>query len=270
MRVVMVVLDAFPNALVDEVRTPTLSRLSAEGGRSRSGGVAEATAATYPNNATFVTGRSTLDHGIITNKVLDRGRWLAAAKVGPAVPTLFDACRTEGRATLAVVGDQNLIGTVGGAVADMHWPPQGVVPNDTPRSPSGYLPDAEVIRALGQADLDVDFAFVQLDEVDGARHRHGAWSDEAEEQCHRTDASLGDLVELLGPGWGDTVLLVLSDHDQEDVGDQEPADFVGHLPDGVEVCHQGTASLLVGPMSDAELFTLPGVVGWTSLDATHH
>lgn len=270
MRVVMVVLDAFPNALVDEGLTPNLARLSSEGGRSRLGGVAEATAATYPNHATFVTGRSTVDHGIITNKVLDRGRWLDAATVGPAVPTLFDACRTEGRATLAVVGDQNLIGTCGAPVADTHWPPRGVVPKGTPRSASGYLPDAEVIRVLGETDLEVDFAFVQLDEVDGVRHRHGAWGDEATEQCHRTDASLGQLVELLRPRWDDTVMLVLSDHDQEDVGPQEPADFVGHLPDGVEVCHQGTSSLLVGPMTETELASLPGVVGWTSLDGTHH
>ncbi|MEM9564451.1 MAG: alkaline phosphatase family protein [Actinomycetota bacterium] len=266
----MVVLDAFPNALVDAELTPTLHRLAEEGGRSRAGGVAETTAATYPNHATFVTGRPTVDHGVITNKVLRGGLWVDAAKVGPAVPTLFDACRAEGRSSVAVVGDQNLVGVCGARTADVHWPPQGVVPDGTPRSASGYLPDDEVIRVLGETDLDVDFVFVQIDEVDGARHRFGAWSDEASEQCHRTDAALGRLVEQLRPRWDDTVLVVLSDHDQEDVGRADPADFAGHLPDGVEVCHQGTASLLVGPMTDADLLALPGVVGATSLDEAHH
>ncbi len=270
MRVVMVVLDAFPHALVDERLTPTLHHLAAEGGRSRAGGVAEATAATYPNHATFVTGRSTLDHGMITNKVLQGELWVGAANVGPAVPTLFDACRAEGRSSVAVVGDQNLIGVCGARTADEHWPPQGSVPDGTPRSAGGYLPDDEVIRVLGETDLDVDLLVVQLDEVDSTRHRFGAWSDEASEQCHRTDAALGRLVEQLRPRWDDTVMLVLSDHDQEDVGPGEPADFAGHLPDGVEVCHQGTASLLVGPMTDADLLALPAVVGSTSLDDEHH
>ncbi len=266
----MVVLDAFPHGLVGPELTPTLDRLSRQGGRSRHGGVAEATAATYPNHVTFVTGRSTLDHGVITNKVLDGGRWWAAADVGPTVPTLFQACRAEGLASVAVVGDQNLIGACGAAEADVHWPPRGVVPDGTPRCPSGYLPDDEVIRVLGGTDLDVDFVFVQIDEVDGVRHAHGAWGDEARDQCHRTDAALARLVEQLQPGWSDTVMFVVSDHDQEDVGEADPVDFVGHLPDGIEVCHQGTASLLVGPMSEHDLLALPGVLGSTSLDPDHH
>lgn len=270
MRVVLVVLDAFPNALVDPDLTPTLDRLSRQGGRSRAGGVAEATAATYPNHATFVTGRSSVDHGIITNMVLDGGLWRAAATVGPATPTLFDACRAEGRSSAVVVGDQNLIGVCGATVADRHWPPQGVIPDGTPRCVSGYLPDDEVVRVLGDTDLDVDLLVVQLDEVDGARHASGAWSDEARDQCHRTDAALGRVVDLLQPRWDDTVMVVVSDHDQEDVGHQEPADFAGHLPDGIEVCHQGTASLLVGPMAEPDLLALPGVVGSTSLDDDHH
>ena len=271
MRVVMVVLDAFPNAWVEESLTPTLHRLAGEGGRSRSGGVAEATAATYPNHATFVTGRSTVDHGMVTNKVLDGGRWVSAAAVGPAVPSLFDACRDEGRVSAAIVGDQNLIGACGAGKADIQWPPGGLVPDGTPRSAAGYLPDAEVVRRVSETDVDdLDLLFVQIDEVDGARHANGAWSEEAREQCHRTDAALGQVVERLRNRWDDTVLMVLSDHDQEDVGPQEPADFAGHLPDGVEVCHQGTASLLVGPISDAELLALPGVVGSAPLGRDHH
>lgn len=270
-RVVLVVLDAFPHALVDPGLTPNLAALADEGGRSHAGGVAEATAATYPNHATFVTGRSTLDHGMMANRVRRAGGWIPAAEAGPAAPTLFEACRAEGRTTAAAVGDQNLIGVCGAALADEHWPPAGVVPEGTPRSLGGYLPDAEVLGALDGIDLDaLDLLFVQLDEVDGVRHRFGAWGDETREQCHRTDAAFGRLVERLRPRWDDTVLLVVSDHDQEDIGPQEPVDLADQLPDGVEVCHQGTASLVVGPIGEDALLALPGVVGVLPLGPDHH
>jgi hypothetical protein len=38
-------------------------------------------------------------------------------------PTLFEACRAEGRASAAIVGDQHLIGACGAHTADVHWPP---------------------------------------------------------------------------------------------------------------------------------------------------
>jgi hypothetical protein len=274
--VVFVVLDAFPNSFVDPARTPTLSELAARGHRNSSGGVAQATAATYPNHATFVTGRSTLDHGIIANKVFSEGEWRPAAHVGPATPTLFDVCQAEGRRSALIVGDQNLIGVCGGVVADSHWPPYGEVPSGVTRSDAGYIVDDEVLAAVDAVGADgLDLLMVQLDEVDGVRHRHGAWGDEAEEQCHRTDAVLGSLVERLEPGWDDTVLFVVSDHDQEDVGRVDPVDLAGSVPDEVRskvtaVVHQGTAALVLGTLDHGELLDLPGVVGAASLDDDHH
>ena len=72
------------------------------------------TAATYPNHATFATGDGSA-------RARDRHQLRAAAPVGftpawelgPAVPTLFDACRAAGRSSAAVVGDQCLIGVMG-------------------------------------------------------------------------------------------------------------------------------------------------------------
>jgi hypothetical protein len=271
MRVVFVVLDAFPNSLVDSTLTPTLARLARTGGRAEAGGVAQATAATYPNHATFATGLSTLDHGIMANNVLAGGKWLPAATVGPEGTTIFEACQAEGRSSALVVGDQNLVGVCGGAAADSHWPPYGKVPAGAARSEAGYIADAEVISAIGALDVaSLDLLFVQLDEVDGVRHRHGAWGDEAVEQCHRTDAALGSLVELLRPGWDDTVMMVVSDHDQEDVGMVPAVDFSAELPTGVECFNQGTAALVVGPMGLDDLMQLPGVVGAVPLDDNHH
>ena len=51
-------------------------------------------------------------------------------ELGPAVPTLFDACRAAGRSSAAVFGDQCLVGVTGARTADTHWPPDGVPPAD--------------------------------------------------------------------------------------------------------------------------------------------
>ncbi len=271
MPVVFVVLDAFPNSAVDVELTPTIDRLARSGARHPDGGRAELTAATYPNHATFATGVSTLEHRIIANRVLVDGRWRPAAEVGPAAPTIFEACRTEGRSSALVVGDQYLVGTCGGGAADEHWPPGGDVPEGAARSDAGYVADRQVVDVLAGLELgDFDLLFVQLDEVDGARHRYGAWSDEAAEQCHRTDAALGTVVEMLQPRWDDTVLMVVGDHDQEDIDASTLVDFESCLPDGVDRFYQGTAVLLVGPMGRADLLDLPGVIDATSLDSRHH
>jgi hypothetical protein len=271
MRLVMVVLDAFPNSLVSPDHTPNLHELVRNGARQRLGGIAEMTAATYPNHATFVTGVSTVEHAVMTNRVRRDDLWVPAAMVGPAAPTLFEACRAEGRSSVAIVGDHNLVGVCGAAVADEHWPSNGVKPNDAKRGMSGYLADSEVLRAAAGLDLtQFDFCFFQLDEVDGVRHAHGAWSEEALDQVRRTDHSLGLLTELLRPGWDDTVMFVVSDHDQEDVSDLDPIDLGPLLPDHLDWDPQGTAAVVVGSVHNDVLHAIPGIDGVASLDDSHH
>lgn len=271
MRLVMVVLDAFPNSLVSREHTPTLHQLARTGARQRLGGIAEMTAATYPNHATFVTGVSAVEHAVMTNRVWRDDLWVPAAMVGPAAPTLFEACRAEGRSSVAIVGDHSLVGVCGAAVADEHWPSNGVKPNDAKRGMSGYLADSEVLRAAARLDLTkFDFCFFQLDEVDGVRHAHGAWSDEALDQVRRTDHSLGLLTELLRPGWDDTVMFVVSDHDQEDVSDLDPIDLGPLLPDHLDWDPQGTAAVVVGSVHNDVLHAIPGIDGVASLDDSHH
>ncbi len=271
MRVVLVVLDAFPNRLVSAETTPTLWRLTTEGGHSIPGGISELTAATYPNHATFVTGVPTIDHGIVTNRVLAEGEWVNSSRIGPAAPTLFEACRSEGRSSVAVVGDQELVGVCGLRDADAHWPPNGEVPEGVRRGIAGYIADDEVVAAADRLAVgDHDFVFAQIDEVDGVRHTFGAWSDEAMERVRATDAALGRFVELLGPRWDDTVMLVVGDHDQEDLSPDDPIDLRDRFGPGVEVEAQGTAAQVVGEVDLADLLDVPGVVGAVALDPTHH
>ena len=269
-RVVFAVLDAFPNDLVSADRTPTLWALAEEGGRNVDGGLADLTAATYPNHLSFVSGRSGAEHGWFANRVWHDGGWAKTADVGPPVPTIFDACRAEGRSSAAVFGDQYLVGVCGAAGADAHWPPNGALPEGTPRNAGGYAADEAVVTAAARMDLDTDFLFVQLDSVDAARHRFGATSYAAVDQCRATDAALGEILDQVRGRWSDTVVCVVSDHDQEDLSAHDPIDLREHLSDGLTHTNQGTAAVVVGDVTDAELTTIPGIDGSLQVSADHH
>ncbi|HEU5306942.1 MAG TPA: alkaline phosphatase family protein, partial [Acidimicrobiia bacterium] len=123
MKVVFTVLDALPARHVGERCTPVLTSLAREAGREPGRARGVMTAATYPNHATFATGAGPEAHGIGTNYVPHTGGFTPAWELGPAVPTVFDACRAAGRSSAAVVGDQCLIGVMGARAADAHWPP---------------------------------------------------------------------------------------------------------------------------------------------------
>ncbi len=277
MPVVLVVLDAFPFDAVDPALTPTLAALAAEGGWNPEGGVGELTAATYPNHATFVTGVPTVDHGIVTNRVLRDGTWVSSATTGPTATTLFDRCATAGRSSLSITGDHNLVGVCGAETADHHWPPGGRKPDGAATGVMGYLADAEVAAAAERmAPGDHDFVFVQIDEVDSARHVYGAHGEEAREQCRATDAALGRVLDSLRSTWADTVVLVVSDHDQEDYAPDDPIDLAAHLserpgtPVELAVETQGTAAQVVGPVDEEVLRAVPGVTGVARLAPEIH
>ncbi len=261
--VALVVLDAFPHQLLDPRTTPTLCRLAGSGGSSPGGGLGVLSASTYPNHASFVTGVDPTVHGVLTGRVYEDGVFRPAQEVGPATPTLFDACRRAGRRAVAAFGDQNLVGVCGARHADRHWPPEGVLPDDAPRGALGFAADRAVVAAL--EDLGVDDAellVVQLDEVDTARHLHGPDAADALAQCSATDAVLGVLLERLASRWQDTVVIVLSDHDHEPVepGAVDLASEASRRGLEVAIDCDGTAALVVGSIAEQELLELPGVV----------
>ncbi len=149
------------------------------------------TAATYPNHATFATGASPREHGIGTNYVPHTGGFTPAWELGPAVSTLFDACRESGRSSRAVVGDQCLIGVMGARVADTHWPPDGEIPADARRDAHDYIDDADtIVELLRAVDARPDLVVSQLNAPDTAAHVHGPDSEAALAVYRETDARL--------------------------------------------------------------------------------
>jgi hypothetical protein len=263
-RVVFIVLDAFPHRHVSPGLTPFVAALAEEGARAPTGGRGVLTASTYPNHATFVTGVGPDVHGIVTSKAWVDGALRPAEEVGPSARTLFEDCHDAGLRAVGAFGDQNLVHVCGASKAAAHWPPGGVLPRDAPRGRLGYGADRAVVDALdGVGVADADFVMIQLDETDTARHLHGPDAPDALAQCHATDAALGEVLERFRPRWSETVVIVVSDHDNEAV---LPGAIDLHAEAqkrglGVHVEHDGTAAVVFGDVSREQLLALPGVSG---------
>lgn len=224
MKIVFTVLDALPARHVGELHTPVLVSLAREVGGAPGQARAVMTAATYPNHASFATGAGPREHGIGTNFVPHTGGFTPAWELGPAVPTVFDACRDAGRTSRAVVGDQCLIGVMGARSADAHWPPDGEIPSDARRDAHGYIDDADtIVELLRAVDDRPDLVVAQLNAPDTAAHVHGPDSEAALAVYRETDTRLAEIRDHLD--WDDTVWIVVSDHDQETVVDREPVDL---------------------------------------------
>lgn len=268
-KVVFVVIDALPLGLVGPEWTPNLHRLAEQGGTHPEGGRAVLSTATYPNHATFATGISPADHGIMVNRMWNGEAFVSSSDLGPCGDTIFTAARRAGRSSGIVVGDHHLVGVMGGFEADLHWPPDGRRP-DVALDPFRYAADSSVIDAVDETSvLDCDLAVVHFNEPDTAAHRFGPDSSELAECARSTDAALGQLLERMGPVWDDTVVMVVSDHDQERVTDhgldvQASLDQRG-LPGIVET--EGTAALVMDGPPVEQLLTLPEVAGALPLDA---
>ena len=267
-RVLLVVLDAFPFGAVRSDRTPTLFSLAQEGAYIESGGQAVLSASTYPNHASLVTGTLPREHGIFTSHSWQSGVPVAAAEAGPASRTLFEDCRAADRRSIAALGDQNLVGVCGASAADAHWPPRGELPESAPRGRLGYGADRAVVDALDDLDpATADFTFIQLDEIDTARHLEGPWNEAVEDQCRATDAALGETLERVKPFWSDTVVIAVSDHDHEsvDAGAVDLAACAQEQGLDVQVDHDGTSALVVGSVESSRLLALPAVEGVQAL-----
>jgi arylsulfatase A-like enzyme len=270
--VVLAILDAFPHDHVGPGLTPTLWALAQEGGRAPDGGRAVLAASTYPNHATFVSGVEPGEHGMFTNKVLIEGELKPAEEVGPAVPTLFDRCLAADRRAVAAFGDQNLVGVCGAGRADRHWPPQGKLPDDAPRGELGYGADRAVVEGFDTLEAErAELIVLQLDEVDTMRHLHGPDAPASLEQCRATDRAFGEILERLRPEWDETVVIALSDHDQEAVTEGAIDLQAEATARGLDVfiAHEGTAAVVTGAVERESLMALPGVTASAAL-TDHH
>jgi arylsulfatase A-like enzyme len=274
-RIVFTVLDAFPNRHLDAESSPTLFGLATAGGWARSGVTAVMASATYPNHATFATGAGPLQHGIVTNWVPRRRDVRPAWKLGPRVPTLFDACRAGGRSTAAVFGDQHLVGVTGATRADAHWPTDGKLPAGVGVDAHGYAEDRDTIVELEAAVAeDSDFLFCQLNGPDTAAHCFGPDSDEAIQSYRDVDTLLARVRDALAPRWDDTLWIVVSDHDQEDVTVPEVLNLQGEATRrGLDlmVVPEGSAAVVCGddPTEGEWLSEVDDLVGTVRLTLSY-
>ncbi len=266
-RVVMIVLDAMPDRHLDRARTPNLWRQAAAG--TRAGGLSLPVSVTYANHAAFVTGAHPAATGVHGNHTWINGRgWVPSPDAGPRAATLFDRVAAAGGRSVLIAGDQHQVRQMGGEQADHVWPPGGRPPDGAGRCAHGYLLDAEVAAAAGRADLRADLVVLHLNEVDTVAHDHGPDSAAAFDQHRATDAAYGQLVGLLADGWERTVLITLSDHDQEPVIDERPVpllDTVAALP-GFDGVSEGTALLIHGPVEGRERAAIEAVGGVEGLE----
>lgn len=200
---------------------PNLWRLiSEEGGWAPDGGRSVLASSTYPNHASFVTGADVQQHRIFTNDVWhpEEQAFICSALVGPAIETIFDAARRAGISTSAILGDQTMVGSMAAPSADIHWPPMGKPPESAARDSLGYMATAEVIAAADQLDAwNTDLVFIHSNEPDSVLHLFGPDAPETLDVIRRCDAELGQMIERLRPRWDETVVFVVSDHEQEQI-----------------------------------------------------
>ena len=232
MRVVFVIEDSLPNGRVGPELTPTLWSLIGDGGWHPDGGVSVLASSTYPNHATFATGLDVGGHCIFTNDIWGGERFVCSADIGPVGDTLFAAARRAGRSSAAITGDRTMVGCMGAEVADIAWPEPGEA-GDLARDCLGYRANSAVLEALAATDApDADLLFVHMNDPDSTLHRYGPDASETVDAIRRVDGDLAQIVELLRPRWNDTVLFVVSDHEQETVRDDlEPIHLAGRLSD---------------------------------------
>lgn len=216
-RVVLIGLDGFPNRHVRPDLTPHLWRLGMEGGRAADGGRSELPSTTYPGFVTLMTGAGPEQHGVRTTS--DRPGAVPgwAGERRTLLPTILDACAAAGVSGRAVMGDHLMYPILGLPNGDRTWPEGGNVPPEVARDAHGY-PVNEAVwphQAAALSDASLRFVFCHLNEVDTVGHDEGPDSEAALACCAETDTCVSKLLEALMPTWERTVVIVVSDHDQE-------------------------------------------------------
>ena len=267
MRVVLLVLDGLPHRHVTPSAMPHLHALAVGDGHGFAAGEGVLTSATYPNHATLVTGADPQAHGLTANWVDRRGELRPAQDVGPMVPTLFDAAARKGLSAVAVFGDQNLVGVTGARAATAHWPPDGVLPDDVETGVDGYAADTATLPVLLDALADeAGLVVAQLNDSDSAGHAFGPDTPDAADAYARTDIAVAAVVDAVRSRWDETVLMVVSDHDQVAAADGDAVDLWSAMRARdlrLTIVPEGDAAVITGddPTAGAWLDDVPGVSG---------
>jgi arylsulfatase A-like enzyme len=240
-RVVLLGLDGFPNRAITAELTPRMWELAQRGGRAVDGGITDLPSSTDPGYCSLLTGCTPATHGVRTTswRYARLPDW--AGVETPRVPTIFDACRTAGIGTAAMVADDRGLLCTGSA--DRRWPPDGVIPPGTPLDAHGYPMNAAVYPHLLAAvtDPSLFFVFGHANESDTIGHDQGPESDAAQGCYRATDRLVGELLDALAPRWAETIVIIVSDHDMQSRTSAPPIDpmagptqtlWDAYIPDG--------------------------------------
>ena len=219
-------------------------------------------ACTYPNHASFATGAAPETHGIVTNHVLRDGQVLGAWEVGPRGPTIFDSYGDEAS---AVLGDHHLVHVMGAQAAASHWPLHGQLPAGIELDPLGYPADGAVMPMLVEALAAAPRLVVgYLGSIDTYSHLFGPSSEEADAAYRRVDTRIAEIEEALA--WGETVVVVVSDHIQHTAADRPGIDLRSVVGEGTFIIDEGSAALVGALVSPERLMDCDGVAGAVAHD----
>jgi arylsulfatase A-like enzyme len=213
-------------------------RLAQEGARAPEGGVTSLPSSTDPGFCSLLTGQLPERHDVRTTawRFADLPDW--AGSRAPSVPTIFDRLAGAGLRTTAVMGDDR--GLLCTGAASFRWPPDDRIPVGVPLDAHGYPANAAVRPHLLKAaeERATPFVFGHINEADTVGHDLGPESEAAASCYGQTDGLVGEVLDALQPGWSDTVIIIVSDHDMEARTPTPPIDVTAdprfaELSDGV-------------------------------------
>ena len=173
--------------------------------------------------------------------------------------------------TSAVLGDQTMVGVTAAQRADIHWPPIEGLPSGTATDTLGYAANSVVLEKIDELGaLSADLCLVHMNEPDSALHVYGPEGEETLAQIQRCDNDLAAIIERLQPQWHDTVLFVLSDHEQETIDQTQEELYIDTLLVSAGLSghghNEGAVALIVDGANASELQRIPEIEGAIDLD----
>jgi phosphonoacetate hydrolase len=244
-------------AMADAGELPTVARLMAEGTTFAHGLVASFPSVTLTNHTTALTGAHPGRHGVLHNAYYDRatGREIvtnapetwhrAREEIRPEVETLFEAVARTGRRAVAV----NEPADRGASASTFDFFRRGAVREVAQALPDpAGLPGAtrefvETKREYGWASSADAMAVAQAKAVweepaarpallwvnlilpDAAAHAGGPYAEVAHAGLRDTDRRLGEILDAMGWGEGETAFALLADHGMEETDPACTGDF---------------------------------------------
>lgn len=257
-RVVLLIADALPARHVGVELTPHLVELGGATGAFAGTAEASMSTATYPNHATFASGMEPAEHGVVTNRLWNGDKYVAMRQSRLSAPTFLDVAADPERTSM-VAGDASIVTAMGADRFERAWPPVGWTPSDDAPDLAvdeyGYVTNEVVVAEVErQGALDAEVAVIHLNDPDTACHVYGPDSDTTAQRIRACDERIGELVDLCrSDRWNETVLIVVSDHDQEEVDPHDAIDLAAAIADSgrtrsdLHIEYEGTAALLGTP-----------------------